>query len=108
MRTGRIVHQEFGERCGQCGAFLSACSCTVASPSPQSQTALVRTERKRGHLVTTVQGLAHTQPEFKALCQQLKAHCGTGGTFKDSVIEIQGDQLLKIKPYLQKLGYRVR
>jgi translation initiation factor 1 len=45
---------------------------------------------------------------LKALAKKLKQECGTGGTVKDGVIEIQGEQREKIADLLQKLGYKVK
>jgi translation initiation factor 1 len=43
-----------------------------------------------------------------ALAQQLKKLCGTGGTVKDGVIEIQGDHCDKIQAKLSEMGYKVK
>jgi translation initiation factor 1 len=42
------------------------------------------------------------------LTKTLKQSCGSGGTVKDGVIEIQGDQREKISEVLRKLGYKVK
>ncbi len=49
------------------------------------------TKGRKGKGVCLVTGLELTDPELKALAKKLKALCGTGGTVKDGVIEIQGD-----------------
>jgi translation initiation factor 1 len=43
-----------------------------------------------------------------ALAKQLKAACGSGGTVKDGVIEVQGDHVVVLMAALQKRGYMVR
>ncbi len=43
-----------------------------------------------------------------ALGKQLKAACGSGGTAKDGVIEVQGDHVATVMAALGKLGYAVK
>jgi translation initiation factor 1 len=45
---------------------------------------------------------------LKSLAKQLKQVCGTGGTFKDGIIEIQGEHRERIAEALKKLGYKVK
>lgn len=40
--------------------------------------------------------------------QQLKRLCGSGGTVKDGVIEIQGDHCEKVQAKLTEMGYKVK
>ena len=43
-----------------------------------------------------------------ALAAQLKTKCGTGGTVKDGLIELQGDHLAAAEGVLKGLGYKTR
>lgn len=61
-----------------------------------------------GKGVTLVKGLPLKADELKTLAKELKQVCGTGGTVKDGVIEIQGEQREKLKPVLEKKGYTVK
>ena len=44
----------------------------------------------------------------EALAKGLKAACGSGGTAKDGVVEIQGDHVEKVIGWLQQRGRTVR
>lgn len=82
----------------------------TASPPPQRQTAYLHRESggRGGKAVTLVKNLVLSPDELKALAKMLKQECGTGGTVKGSVIEIQGEQREKIAELLRKAGYRVK
>ena len=81
----------------------------AAEPAPKAQQR-VRVQRtkagKGGKLVTAITGLEAPEAEVKALLKQLKAAAGTGGTVKDGVIELQGDQVAPALAALEKAGYR--
>jgi translation initiation factor 1 len=57
-------------------------------------------------MVTVITGLAAAEAEARQLLKQLKASAGTGGTLKDGVIELQGDQVAVAMAALEKEGYR--
>ena len=82
----------------------------VKSLPPQQQTVyLHRTSSGRGgKVVTLVKNLALSADDLKSLATKLKQECGTGGTVKDGMIEIQGEQREKIAGVLQRLGYQVK
>ena len=61
---------------------------------------------KGGKLVTAITGLGAPEAELKTLLKQLKAAAGTGGTVKDGVIELQGDQVAPAISALEQAGYR--
>lgn len=81
----------------------------VGAPTPKAQQR-VRVQRtkagKGGKLVTAITGLEVPEAELKTLLKQLKAVAGTGGTVKDGVIELQGDQVAPALAALEKEGYR--
>jgi translation initiation factor 1 len=74
---------------------------------PRQQKLKVRldTRQRAGKAVTLVEGHIGPEAELEELGRQLKTHCGTGGSVKDGLIIIQGDQREKITQWLQKNGY---
>ena len=63
------------------------------------------TQGRNGKAVTVVSGLPLLPDELKALAKELKQRCGTGGTVKDGVLEIQGDHRDLIVEELARRGY---
>jgi len=61
---------------------------------------------KGGKTVTMIRGLELDATGFKALLKKLKTRIGSGGTAKDGVIELQGDQVELALDLLTKEGYR--
>lgn len=61
-----------------------------------------------GKGVTLIEGLPLAESDLKVLAKELKQLCGTGGTVKSGVIEIQGEHRDKIKPFLEHKGYSVK
>jgi translation initiation factor 1 len=66
------------------------------------------TGSRGGKTVTTIQGVPAAENALKELAGELKRLCGTGGTVKDRVIEIQGDHRDKIVAALTQRGYTVK
>ena len=68
----------------------------------------IRRESKKraGRVVCVVEGLAAEQ--IKSTCKELKSKCGTGGTVKGGVIEIQGDHRDQIRELLESKGLAVK
>jgi translation initiation factor 1 len=60
---------------------------------------------RAGKGVTTVTGVALSATDIDALATRLKKRCGSGGTVRDGVIEIQGDHRETIVAELVKLGW---
>ncbi len=81
-----------------------------ASLPPDQQKVYLHRESKGrgGKVVTLVKNLQLTPADLKALGRELKRLCGTGGTIKNGVIEIQGEHRQKIAAHLQHRGYRVK
>lgn len=61
---------------------------------------------RAGKKVSVITGLPLSDSAFEDLTTKLKRSCGTGGTYKDQQIEIQGDHREKLMSELQKLGYK--
>lgn len=82
----------------------------VVSLPPQQQTVYLHRESKGrgGKTVSLLRNLQLSPQDLKDLSKSIKQACGTGGTIKDGVIEIQGDHRQKIAETLQSLGYKVK
>jgi translation initiation factor 1 len=91
------------EICPNCGLPKQACVCEQIVKS--SQRIRVATDKKRyGKIVTVVSGF-DTGIDVKKITKALKNELACGGSYKDNVIELQGEHLKKVKPILVKLGF---
>jgi len=75
---------------------------------PKGPCVSLETAGRKGKGVTLVTGLQLGEAVLEDLGKKLKALCGTGGTVKDGIIEIQGDHRAKIQDALAKQGIAVR
>ena len=77
---------------------------------PQQQTAYLHRESggRGGKVVSVVKNLVLSEEDLKSLAKKLKQECGSGGTVKDGMIEIQGEHRQRMAEVLQKLGYKVK
>ena len=66
------------------------------------------TKGRKGAGVTTITGVPLAGPALKQLAKELKQSCGTGGTIKDGVIEIQGEHRDHLVVELENRGYKVK
>jgi translation initiation factor 1 len=66
------------------------------------------TKGRKGTGVTVITGIPSHPEGLEKLAKQFKQQCGTGGTVKNGVIEIQGDHRDLLVAELQKLGYTVK
>ena len=112
MSNSRTVYStETGKLCPECGKAVSGCVCKLDQQSSFSD-GVVRlareTKGRKGKGVTLVKGLPQAGDELKTYAKKLKQVCGTGGTVKQGVIEIQGDHRDKLFEILQKEGYQVK
>lgn len=106
--TGRVTH------CPVCQLPYKQCRCDQSrqTTGTKKSDGIVRITRDRkgrgGKTVTVITGVGGSSEQLTGLAQQLKKLCGTGGTVKDGVIEIQGDHCDKIQGKLTDLGYKVK
>ena len=97
------------EVCPRCRS--KPCRCHIAKPVAQElqYVTIQRSSRGRaGKQVTLISGLSLAPAQLNELGAILRKRCGTGGTVKDGIIELQGDQRQAAQTYLQELGYKVR
>ena len=82
----------------------------VKSLPPREQTVYLHRDSKGrgGGVVTLVKKLVLSEDDMKELARKLKQLCGSGGTVKEGVIEIQGEHREKIAEALKKMGYKVK
>lgn len=82
----------------------------VKSLPPHEQTAYLHRDSKGrgGKAVTLVKNLLLSEEDKKDLATKLKQICGSGGTVKEGIIEIQGGHREKIAEALKKMGYKVK
>jgi len=66
----------------------------------------VARERRRASVVSLVHGLRPA--EAGEVAKALKKHCGSGGTSKDGVVEIQGDHRERIVAWFLAQGRRAK
>ena len=66
------------------------------------------TSGRRGKEVTMITNIQHNPQVIEDLESKLKQHCGAGGTSYAKTIEIQGNQVEKIKKFLAKEGFEVK
>jgi translation initiation factor 1 len=64
--------------------------------------------RPGGRVVTVVLGLAGSEDQLAALAKALKSECGTGGTVKDGIVELQGDHRTSAQAALATRGLKAR
>jgi len=107
--TARIIYSTgVGSLCPNCRRPVRECVCPKGAPGAV-KLAAVRVGRevkgRAGRGVTTVSGLPMSLSDIESLAAKLKKRCGSGGTVREGVIEIQGDHRDVIVAELLKLGW---
>jgi translation initiation factor 1 len=106
-----VYSTERGLVCPRCRTPVAKCACRREDPPPAGDGVVrVRRETKGrgGKTVTTVSGVPLAGSALKELASELKRRCGTGGTLKDGVIEIQGDHRDAIVEAISGRGFTVK
>lgn len=107
---GLVYSTDHGRMCPGCRQPQAQCACKAA-PLPAGD-GIVRVSRETkgrgGKAVTVVKGVPADAAALAQLGKQLKAACGSGGTVKDGVIEVQGDHVERVLEALQKWGHKAR
>lgn len=113
LSTGGLVYStEAGRMCPGCRQPVAQCVCRQQARAVPAGDGIVRVSRETkgrgGKAVTLVKGVPLDAEALTALSKQLKTACGTGGTVKDGVIEVQGDHIEKVMAALVGKGYTVK
>ena len=112
--NARVVYStDKGRICEKCGWPVADCKCSQARATesvPGRVVAKLRMEKKGrgGKVVTVIFGLPNNAAFLKALSQDLKRACGTGGAVVDGGVELQGDLRDRVREVLSKRGYAVK
>ncbi|MBN3564783.1 translation initiation factor Sui1 [Aliamphritea spongicola] len=112
--SGLVFSTEKGQMCPGCQQALDECACDALAEEQRLEQldGIVRIRRetagRKGKGVTTVTGVPLAEKPLKQLAKKLKQQCGTGGSVKEGVIEIQGDHRGTLKLALEKQGYTVK
>jgi translation initiation factor 1 len=108
---GIVYSTEHGRMCPACGKPAAACCCRRANTARPGD-GIVRvgreTQGRKGKGVTVVTGLPLAEEALQKLAGELKRRCGSGGTCKAGVIEIQGEHRDALVDYLTAQGYTVK
>lgn len=113
---GALVYStETGRTCPDCRKAITLCICKQSKPIAAGGGAfssVVRVSRETkgrgGKTATVAKGIALDNDALIVLSKKLKSSCGSGGTVKDGVIEIQGDHVEKVMALLQADGFKVK
>ena len=112
-RSGdRIVYSSERARCAKCGWPKDDCGCasSLDEPVPEKLVAKLRLEKqgRGGKTVTVVDGLPKNAKFVAELAGEWKRACGTGGTAKETSVELQGDHRERLRALLAAKGWTVR
>lgn len=108
---GLVYSTEHGKMCPACRKPVGECICRRNAAIPAGDGVVrvsLETKGRKGKGVTLVKGLALDALALAQLGKQLKTACGSGGTVKDGVIEIQGDHCERVIEALKKQGRAVK
>ncbi len=108
-----LVHStDTGRTCPECRRPVAECRCRRKAASAPAGDGVVRvgrqTKGRKGKGVTVVTGLPLGQAELEKLARDLKKKCGSGGTVRDGVIEIQGEHRDVLVDVLTRRGFCVK
>lgn len=104
-----VYSTETGRICPDCAQPIATCRCKQQARRPAGDGVVRVSLDKKGRggkLVTIITGLPGSDEDLKTLAAELKRRCGSGGTLKDGIIEIQGDHRDTLITALQSKGFR--
>ncbi len=108
--NSRLVYSTDNNICPKCSKILKNCSCKKATKQPFDGVIRIsrQTKGRKGSGVTLATGLPFQDAELKKFAKLLKQKCGSGGTVKDGVVEIQGDHRDLLLQEIEKKGLKAK
>lgn len=109
---GLVYSTEGGRMCPACRRPLAGCTCAASTAAARRGDGVVRVSRETrgrgGKAVTVIRGVDRDDATLAALGKRLRTACGSGGTVKDGVLEVQGDHRERVVALLEQEGYTVK
>jgi len=106
-----VYSTEQGRFCPKCHKPIDRCICKQKKHNTPND-GVVRigreTKGRKGKGVTLIRGVPLQTTALQTFAKQLKKKCGSGGTVKDGVIEIQGDHRERLLEEIKKKGWIVK
>lgn len=106
-----VYSTETGRICPECAQAIGLCRCNqvdALAPTDGIVRVALETKGRRGKGVTVINGVPLNTADLLALGKQLKAACGSGGTTKNGIIEIQGDHREVVIARLKERGWQIK
>ena len=105
-----VYSTEQGRICPNCDKPIKQCTCRKKTSPPGDGNVRVSCETKgrKGKGVTLIKGLNMDSAALESMSKKLKVMCGSGGTLKRGIIEIQGNHIERILDYLKKQGVQAK
>ena len=111
MDSSLVFSTLHGRMCPDCEKPVAKCVCSK-NKLPLKGDGIIRVSRetkgRKGKCVSLVSGVPLDHGKLLELAKRLKQKCGSGGTVKDGVIEIQGDHRETIVKELAAEGYSAK
>ncbi len=105
-----VYSTDGGRTCSGCRLALASCNCRQTVVLKGDGVVRVSRESKGrgGKTVTVVRGVSLESVALADLAKQLRSGCGSGGTVKDGVIEVQGDHVERVMEMLRQRSFVVK
>ena len=90
--------------CPNCGLPKELCVCEVLNKEGEGKIKVYSKKAKFDKVITIIEGISTN--ELESVAKYLKKSLASGGTYKDNIIELQGNQTSRVKQALVNLGYK--
>jgi translation initiation factor 1 len=111
MENKLVYSTEFGKMCPGCEKPVKNCICKKKENLNFGDGIIkIKKDKKgrRGKIVILISNIPLDENGRKKLLKDLKKRFGTGGAYKNGIVEIQGDIEVQISKELIKRGFKVK